>query len=166
MAAPNGWFAQNNAMQRARGEASRNGWAVCREPLIATVRQRCRRPIWEGLGMRVTVGRDEVHWGDNALNWELQVEDDATIYDVLFAMHKANYLPGISGGQACWVVEGVKPVAVIAQQWMIPKWLVSPNLPVSALRNPEGRTDFTVEYLTQADPEEVYARLRGDGSQS
>jgi hypothetical protein len=24
-------------MQRARGEASRNGWAVCREPLIATV---------------------------------------------------------------------------------------------------------------------------------
>jgi hypothetical protein len=116
--------------------------------------------------MRVTIGRDEVHWGDNALNWELQVEDDATIYDVLFAMHKANYLPGISGGQACWVVVGVRPVAVIAQQWMIPKWLVSPNLPVSALRNPEGRTDFTVEYLTQADPEEVYTRLRGDGSQS
>jgi hypothetical protein len=116
--------------------------------------------------MRVTVGRDEVHWGDNALDLELQVEDGATIYDVLFAMHKQKYLPGISGGQACWVVEGAKPVAVIAQQWMIPKWLVSPNLPVSVLRNPEGRTDFTVEYLTQADPEEVYARLRGDCSQS
>ena len=119
-----------------------------------------------GLSMRVTVGRDEVHWGDNALDLELQVEDGATIYDVLFAMHKQKYLPGISGGQACWVVEGAKPVAVIAQQWMIPKWLVSPNLPVSVLRNPEGRTDFTVEYLTQADPEEVYTRLRGDGSQS
>jgi hypothetical protein len=37
MAAPNGWFAQNNAMQRVRGEARRNGWAVCREPLIAAV---------------------------------------------------------------------------------------------------------------------------------
>ena len=116
--------------------------------------------------MRVTVGRDEVHMGDNAPDLELHVEDDATIYDVLFAIHKEKYLPGISGGQACWVVEGAKPVAVIAQQWMIPKWLVSPHLPVSALRNPKGRTDFTVEYLTQADPEQVYVSLRGDGSQS
>jgi hypothetical protein len=37
MAAPNGWFAQNNAMQRARDKARRNGRSVRREPLIATV---------------------------------------------------------------------------------------------------------------------------------
>jgi len=37
MAGPNGWFAQNNAMQRARDEVQRHGWSLCREPLIATV---------------------------------------------------------------------------------------------------------------------------------
>jgi hypothetical protein len=36
-ARPNGRFAQNNAMQRARDDVRRLGWSLCREPLIATV---------------------------------------------------------------------------------------------------------------------------------
>ena len=38
-ARPNGRFAQNNAMQRARDDVRRLGWSLCREPLIATVRK-------------------------------------------------------------------------------------------------------------------------------
>ena len=37
-ARPNGRFAQNNAMQRARDDVQRLGWCLCREPLIANVR--------------------------------------------------------------------------------------------------------------------------------
>ena len=46
-ARPNGRFAQNNAMQRARDDVRRLGWSLCREPLIATV-------ICSAIGQRKT----------------------------------------------------------------------------------------------------------------
>jgi hypothetical protein len=112
--------------------------------------------------MRVTFSRDEVHMGDDALPLALFVDDGATIADVVLAMRQAQFLPPISGGQATWIVEGETPVAVIAQQWIIPKFLVSPELPASALRNPQANTDFRVRYATQSDPDEVYESLRRD----
>lgn len=114
--------------------------------------------------MRVTVGRDQVHWGDDALDLELHVDDGATIFDVLFAMHDAQYLPRIGGGQATWVVEGAKPVAVIAQQWMIPRWLVAPDLPLAEARDPSGQYDLWVHYRADTDPEKLYEVYRDNGS--
>lgn len=40
---------------------------------------------------------------------------------------EADYLPAVGGCRAAWLVNGLKPVAITAQRWTAPRWLISPN---------------------------------------
>lgn len=64
------------------------------------------------------------------------------------------------GGLATWIVEGKRPVAVLAQQWSEARWLVDSEVHVTALRRETGRANFEVRYWCQVNPERVYACLR------
>lgn len=101
--------------------------------------------------------------GDSAERLVLAVQEDATVSDVLLAMLQADYLPGIGGGRATWLVMGLKPVAVIAQQWTAPRWLISPDLPVEVARDPSGQYDFWVHYGGDTDPEKTCEIYRHSG---
>ena len=74
------------------------------------------------------------------------------------------YLAGIAGGEATWILEGNAPLAVFAQQWDEPRFLVSPDLPLVSFLEREGdpHVDFCVHfrYWLQVDPELVFACLQ------
>ncbi|MBV9878923.1 MAG: hypothetical protein JO180_00425 [Gemmatirosa sp.] len=113
--------------------------------------------------MPVVIWRDSVAAGDDAdapHEWVLSVPPDGTVGDVVDAIVRARYLASIAGGRATWIVEGAQPIAVVAQQWTAPRWLVAPDSPVAAARRPTGSPDFEVRYWCQVDPERVYESLR------
>jgi hypothetical protein len=115
--------------------------------------------------MEIMIWRDSVAMGDDAdapHEWRLPLDPGATAGAVVEALLRARYLPSIAGGEATWIVEGARPLAVVAQQWEAPRWLVPPETPVAALRRPAGPPDLEVRYWCQADPDRVRA-LTGRG---
>ena len=87
-------------------------------------------------------------------------EDAPTVADV--TTRAAAYKASISTGQATWVVRvGTadrvtgRAVAVVAQQWREPVYLVDP----AARLDPAERFVHS-DYLTQRDPDAVVAELR------
>jgi hypothetical protein len=73
----------------------------------------------------------------------------------------AGYLARIAGGKATWIVETGKPVAVVAQQWKSPKFLIDPATPVTdyLLAGGTQRT-FFFRYWCQVSPPIVFDCLR------
>jgi hypothetical protein len=113
--------------------------------------------------MTVVVWRESVAMGDDIdapHEWIAPVEDTASIGAVVAAMMRAPYLASIAGGRATWIIEGARPLAVVAQQWAAPRWLVPPELPVAALGRPGGGPDLQVRYWCQVEPDRVYECLR------
>jgi hypothetical protein len=112
--------------------------------------------------MSVVIWRDSVAAGDDAdapHEWAVPVPSDAPVTAVVDEILRARYLASIAGGRATWIVEGERPVAVLAQQWDAPRWLVTPDMSVDAVRRRTGRPDLQVRYWCQVDPERVYACL-------
>lgn len=68
----------------------------------------------------------------------------------------SNYLANIQGGKACWVLKiSEKPVAVIAEEWTSPKFLVAPATNVQLISQ-ERPLNISVDYLAQKDPQTVF----------
>ena len=113
--------------------------------------------------MSVVIWRDSVAMGDDAdapHEWLLPAAEGVTIGAVVDTMLRSAYLAQVAGGRATWIVEGVRPLAVVAQQWAAPRWLVSSEVAVAELGRPGGRPDFHVRYWGQVDPERVYGCLQ------
>lgn len=92
--------------------------------------------------MSFVIWRDSVAMGDDVdapHERVVPLEDHASIGAVVEAMLRTPYLASIVGGRATWIVEGARPLAVVAQQWAAPRWLVAPELPATALRRSGGR---------------------------
>ncbi|HEX8432887.1 MAG TPA: hypothetical protein VF625_16495, partial [Longimicrobium sp.] len=84
----------------------------------------------------------------------------ASLRAVVREMLRSSYLASIAGGRATWIVEGNRPLAVVAQQWWSPRWLVEPELAVSAVSQESGSPDLMLRYWCQVDPKRVYDCLR------
>lgn len=111
---------------------------------------------------RVVIWRDSVAMGDdfNAPHeWVLKVPRDAAVAKVAEEILRTHYLARIGGGLATWILEGRLPVAVLAQQWSEPRWVVDPTSPISELCRSGHRAHFEVRYWCQVDPERVFASL-------
>ncbi|NDC37037.1 MAG: hypothetical protein EBZ48_03175 [Proteobacteria bacterium] len=76
----------------------------------------------------------------------------------------SGYLAKIQGGKATWVLRVAgTPVAVIAEQWSAPKYLVAPARKVSEFS--KGTVvEVSVDYLVQRDPEVVFLEYSQKGS--
>ncbi len=116
--------------------------------------------------IQLTVGRDSVPLGvkgkPHAI--DISVPSDATVADVLERHLPEDFLPAIDGDKATWVLGVVVPgdeerkpteaLAVIAQQWDEPAFLVAPHTRLS------GRVAaLHFRYWGQAAPGEVLQRL-------
>ena len=113
--------------------------------------------------MSVIIWRDSVAMGDDIdapHEWAVPLPADATVANLVTKILRKGYLARIAGGLATWIVEGRQPVAVLAQQWREPRWLVDSDMPVTALCRGAGRANFEIRYWCQVDPDRVYACLR------
>lgn len=113
--------------------------------------------------LRVVVWREGVCMGDDVdtpHERAFEVAPDATISDLAFLISNVCYLAQIFGNEATWILDGAAPVAVFAQQWTAPRWLVVPETPVLALAMPGGAPHFEFRYWVQSDPNRVFEALR------
>lgn len=114
----------------------------------------------------LTIWRDSVAAGDDAdapHEWRIAADPDATVDRVVRTILSARYLATIAGGEATWIVEGTRPLAVVAQQWTEPSFLVDPLTPIHAVVRASGVPHLEVRYWTQVAPERVVEALR-DGT--
>lgn len=110
------------------------------------------------------VWRDSVAAGDDIdapHEIELPVEEGASVARVVAKVTAAGYLPDISGGRATWIVEVVsQPIAVVAQQWSEPRYLVPSAQPMAPLIGKSARSQIYFKYWCQADPDAVLECLK------
>jgi hypothetical protein len=112
----------------------------------------------------LNVERDSVCAGDDidaphAQRFAFQVKD--TLAEALSAIVETRYLASIPGGNATWIVEAAgKPVAVVAQQWKSPNFLIDPTTLVAECISPEAPRGLFFRYWCQVDPAVVFECLR------
>ena len=113
--------------------------------------------------MTLVVWRDSVAAGDDAdapHEWTVPGERGTPIGTIVETLLRARYLASIAGGRATWIVEGVRPLAVVAQQWTTARWLVPPETVVATVARPERPPDLQLRYWCQVDPDRVFECLR------
>jgi len=83
-----------------------------------------------------------------------------SIEQALTTVLASGYLPSIAGGMASWSVASGRPVAVIAQQWSVPRLLFLTERDLQQLDRSAGVLRLHFNYHAQRDPEFVYEVLR------
>ena len=112
------------------------------------------------------VWRDSVCAGDDGdapHAWVLRMSRDTSLRDLIKVCLERRYLASISGGKATWILEATRPLAVIAQQWVEPRYLVAPATPIFSLIDVAANPHLHFRYRCQTDPDQVFASLsRGE----
>jgi hypothetical protein len=106
------------------------------------------------------IERSGVHASDDAPSKQIEVHSRATLREIVASAVANGYLPSISGGKATWVVEsrGGLPIAVCAQQWAEPLFLVPAETGANAhFRGAAPGLNF--RYRCQEDPDAVAFEL-------
>lgn len=110
----------------------------------------------------VLIVRDDVHPADAVRTLQVRVFADTTVADLVNEVIRPRplgFLPSIQGRRATWVVEYDRPLAVLAQQWSEPRFLVEPGTPAMPLLAGDPQPALRVSYHLQADPDVVFAAL-------
>lgn len=115
----------------------------------------------------VRLERDAVCAWDDMLGpivGRVSVEKTASLADALKLVKDSDFLPRIVDGKATWVAMASIPLAVVAQEWAEPRFLVDPATPLADLVGKEGKLFF--RYFEQNNPEAVFQAQRGGSSGS
>src|SRR6476660_9684717 len=108
--------------------------------------------------MMISVDRDSVAAGDD-VDLHLTTVDlpeDTPLAEVVAHILGSRFLASIAGGKATWVLEGGHPLAVIAQEWPEPRFLVDASLPMR-----QYGSSLRFRYLAQRDPDQAWLTLGG-----
>lgn len=111
----------------------------------------------------IVLWRDSVAAGDDAdapHEWRLDAGADTTVADVVRRIASDGWLASISTGHATWIVEGARPLAVVAQQWTEPRYLVAPATRVHDVVDRAGTPHLRARYWLQVSPDRVVEALR------
>jgi hypothetical protein len=114
----------------------------------------------------VHLNRDSVHPGDDLESHAstISVDSSSTIASLLCRL-KSDYLPGIAGGEATWIItssgDGPSPLGVLAQQWREPKLRVPHTSLIGELLG-TIRPSISFEYWCQKDPQLVFERIAAE----
>ena len=77
---------------------------------------------------------------------------------------EARYLASIAGGRATWIMQAGdqagRPLAVLAQQWLEPRFLVAPDAKVFTYLQSDAKPDLLLRYWCQVDPTKVFDCLQ------
>lgn len=103
---------------------------------------------------------DDMHWPNET---SIAV-DGETVAVLANSIEVGRHLAGISGGLATWILrcdhaEGM-PLAVLAQQWERPRYLVPEDGCFLDLVTDREAPGAFAQYCGQRDPEGVYRALR------
>lgn len=114
--------------------------------------------------LKLVVDRDSVCMADDAHvphEREFDFVGDFPLSRVLYTIvDRHRFLPRIAGGRATWIVEGTHPLAVVAQQWPSPAFLVEPDTPISECLGKDAGKSLRFRYHCQVDPHIVLECLR------
>ncbi len=111
--------------------------------------------------MKILLTRASVAMGDDVdapHPAEFTVPDTTSIATIIETVFRSNYLAAIAGGKATWSAISTIPLAVLAQQWILPKLLL-PIPPLSALDFSDNALALYFHYHAQQDPDLVYGQL-------
>ncbi|MBF0387547.1 MAG: hypothetical protein HQL20_06790 [Candidatus Omnitrophica bacterium] len=114
--------------------------------------------------IKIYFNRNSVCAGDDVDSHikEYEVPETLSIREIISFVIRENYLPKISGGKATWSVFSNVPLAVIAQQWVAPRffWPAAENKR-NELYSENGVLKFYINYHGQLDPDLVVKVLEG-----
>ncbi|MEO3754146.1 hypothetical protein ABGB06_26430 [Streptomyces sp. B6B3] len=106
--------------------------------------------------------RGSVAMGDDSRPHDetLDLPPETPLADVVGHILGRPFLATIASGKATWIlVTGRRPLAVVAQQWDHPRFLVDPSLPIRTWDD-EGRgVALMFRYWKQHDPDHVFDEL-------
>lgn len=113
----------------------------------------------------VSVDRDSVCAGDDCEPHRVSINVPATttLGAFLQTLRDSHFLASIQGGEATWGIEyrssgTTRSLGIVAQQWAIPRLLISPETLVADLMaGAEALLYF--RYLSQSDPVEALAEI-------
>ena len=110
----------------------------------------------------IIIWRDSVAAGDDVdapHEIKIMVENDESIETTLEKILATHYLASIQGGKATWIVVGKNPLAVIAQQWSKPHFLVTSSAHTEDLIEVTKKYQLEFRYWCQVEPNEVVASI-------
>ena len=110
----------------------------------------------------IILWRDSVAAGDDAFaphEVTIHIEYDESMEATLEKILATHYLPLIQGGKATWILVGRKPIAVVAQQWLEPHYLVESTTRTEDLIGSAGDHHLEFMYWCQVEPGEVVKSL-------
>ncbi|MCV4289685.1 hypothetical protein OH708_17340 [Pseudomonas capsici] len=111
--------------------------------------------------LAIAIDRDSVHAGDDLSSHtsSIKLDPTATLRALFEAIQTMYYLPGISGGEATWIIcTSGKQIGVFAQQWPTPKLVV----PIESLVKQvfgDSEPSLFFKYWCQTDPHVVFSRI-------
>jgi hypothetical protein len=111
----------------------------------------------------LVIWRDSVCAGDDfdgRHELTLSLPLDASLRQLTEQLLNRRYLASLFGGRATWIFEAGCPLAVFAQQWIQPRFLVSPDEPLSSFIKPNSQPHFNFRYWCQVDPDRVFDCLQ------
>ncbi|MET3806807.1 hypothetical protein ABIB25_003827 [Nakamurella sp. UYEF19] len=118
--------------------------------------------------IRVSITRHSVAMGDDTWaphTWAFEINTSTTLGELAQIAIDGHYLASIVSGRASWVMQaaGGRALAVLAQQWSVPRWLADPAIVVihipDAYDAGRGQADLHFDYRAQVDPAELFRSL-------
>ena len=111
--------------------------------------------------MMINVDRGSVAMGDDVLSHAqtIDLQPGTSLADCVAYLLERHFLASIAGGRATWILVADRPLAVVAQQWDEPRFLVDSSRPISSF-GAEGRgVSLMFRYWMQHDPDHVFEEL-------
>ena len=113
--------------------------------------------------LSLIIVRDSVCAGDDCdapHRVSIQIHLESTLAQVLEAIQNMGYLAQIDGGHATWIVESDRPLAVMAEQWKTPRFLIAFETRIAACQTSDGSRPLFFRYWCQVDPDRVFDCLQ------
>jgi hypothetical protein len=111
--------------------------------------------------IKLSVQRDSVCAADDVgapHSESVSIKPDSSLAEFLQIIQRMGYLAQISGGRATWIVELDRPVAVMAQQWKSPQFLIDPETRIADCAKLDRPLFF--RYRCQANPSVIFNCLK------
>ncbi|WP_433478411.1 hypothetical protein ACQPZP_16060 [Spirillospora sp. CA-142024] len=99
--------------------------------------------------------------GDDVLPHAQTIElpPETSLARVVAHLLERHFLATIAGGKATWILVAGGPLAVVAQQWDEPRFLVDPSRPIGSFAAEGGGVSLMFRYWKQNDPDRVFEDL-------
>ncbi len=109
--------------------------------------------------MMIRVDRDSVAMGDDVRPHDetIDLPGETSLADVVAHLLERRFLASIASGRATWILVGDRPLAVVAQQWDEPRFLVDGSRPIRSFG--AGGVSLRFRYWKQHDPDGVFEEL-------